>query len=189
MMINERLHTLQAVLVLLAGAAIGASAEERLHARKLVTPGGVPFGIVGEKGASPKSTLIIFANTIERSLEDSDFNRMGALLRQRRGFILVALDMPSHGQDQRPGEPKGGLAGWRERLTRGEDVVAAFVPKVTAVLDFLIADGTTDPSKVGVCGNSRGGFMALQFAAVDSRVKWAVAFSPVTDVLSIDEVN
>src|SRR5262249_50097737 len=127
--------------------------------------------------------------TSERSLEETAYNRMGAILHQRKGFVLVSLDMPSHGQDYRPGEAKGGLQGWRERLTAGEDVVADLMPKVSAVLDFLIANGTTDPNRIAVSGNSRGGFMALHYAARDSRVKWAVALSPVTDLLVLQEFN
>lgn len=176
-----------AVAVLLLPGILPA--QERAAAKRLTTPGGVSYGMVGEKAATPSPTLFIFSNTVERSLGDPDFNRLGLLLRQRKGFILVSLDMPAHGQDRRPGDTKTQLAGWRERLAGGEDIVASLMPKVSAVLDALVANGTTDPARVGAYGISRGGFMALHFAAVDPRIKWLVAFSPVTDLLALDEFN
>jgi dienelactone hydrolase len=38
-----------------------------------------------------------------------------------------------------------------------------------------------------VCGTSRGGYLAFQFAAFESRVKAVVAFAPVTDLLALRE--
>jgi hypothetical protein len=34
---------------------------------------------------------------------------------------------------------------------------------------------------------SRGGFIALHFAAADSRVRWVAAFAPVTDLVVLNE--
>ena len=175
-----------AVALTLAGG--GLQAEERLHPEIRNTPGGIRFGIVSAPGAAPAPTVVIFANTLERSLEDPDFNRLGVLLRRQRGAVLVALDMPAHGADHRPGEAKT-LAGWRQRLAAGEDIVADLMPKVSSVLDFLVARGIVDPARIGVCGSSRGGFMALHYAAFDSRVKWAVVFAPVTNLLTLDEFH
>ena len=164
-------------------------AEEALQARKMTTPDGVLFGLVGDRGEKPAPALVIFAKDWQTSLQSPDFNLMGRILRRERGFVLIALDLPAHGADRRPNEPAAGLVGWRQRMDKGEDIVAEYMPKVSAVLDFLIAQHVVDPTEIGVCGTSRGGFMALHFMAADSRVKWAATFSPVTDLLGLKEFN
>lgn len=63
----------------------------------------------------------------------------------------------------------------------------SFAAKVTAVLDYLVEKGHTDPTKVGVCGISRGSLAALHWAAVDPRVQAIAAIAPVTDLLTLRE--
>ncbi|MBI3461528.1 MAG: prolyl oligopeptidase family serine peptidase [Planctomycetes bacterium] len=153
--------------------------------KTLRTPSGVRFGILGEKGSSPLGTLFVFASRLEHSLGNDDYIRVGRIL-AKQGYLCVSLDLPCHGEDAKPGEP-GGLSGWRARLEQGDDVVPAFVAKAMAVLDYLIQEGYTDPQKVTACGTSRGGFIALHFAAADPRVQCVAAFAPVTDLLKLSE--
>ena len=54
-------------------------------------------------------------------------------------------------------------------------------------MDHLIEKRLTDPQHVAVCGTSRGGFLALHFAASDKRVQCTAAFAPVTDLHSLRE--
>ena len=137
----------------------------------------------------PAPVVVILVKNIERTLEDPECNRMGMLLRRETGALLVSLDLPAHGADRRPDEPSAGLSGWARRLGAGEDVVAPFLPKVSAVLDFLVANGTADAKRIGVYGVSRGGFLALYLAAADPRVKWCAAFAPVTDLSALEEFH
>lgn len=182
----KTLHAIVAILMTVPG--ISANAQEPVEQPRIrSTPSGIRFGIVGEKGDQPAPTVVIFVKNIERTLEDPACNRMGMLLRQQNGSILVTLDIPAHGADRRPDEPSNGLSGWARRLGAGEDIVAPFLQKVSAVLDFLIANGTADPARIGVYGISRGGFLALYFTATDPRVKWCAAFAPVTSLLALEE--
>ncbi len=151
----------------------------------LKTPGGVRFGISGTKPATPAPTLFVFANDISTTLESDDYNKAGKLL-AREGVLCVALDMPCHGQDVRDGEPQG-IDGWAARLRKEEDFLGAFTKNASAVLDHLITEGYTDREKVAVCGTSRGGFVALHFAAVEPRVRCVAAFAPVTDLIVVRE--
>jgi dienelactone hydrolase len=94
--------------------------------------------------------------------------------------------MPCHGDDIN-GKADTGLSGWRKRLEKGEAFVTAFTAKAKAVLDYLIKERYTDPRSVAVCGTSRGGFIALHFAAADPRIRCTMAFAPVTELLALLE--
>jgi len=155
----------------------------------LSTPGGFRFGIIGQKDPTPSPTLLIFsASSFERTFQDPNINRMGLLMRRTNGFLLVSMDLPCHGADQRPNEPAG-LAGWYFRLRNGENFVPDFLARASSVLDYLISQGYTDPQRIAVYGISRGGFMAFQFAGAEPRVRWVVAFAPVTNLLALSEFS
>ena len=55
------------------------------------------------------------------------------------------------------------------------------------MLNHLIRQGATDPERIVAYGPSRGGFLALHFAAVEPRIGTVVAFAPVTDLLALRE--
>ncbi len=103
-----------------------------------------------------------------------------------QGFLLISIDLPCHGKEHRSREPEG-LAGWPARCEQGENFVKNSNIRLSGVLDDLIRAGYTDPGKVGICGTSRGGYLALQFAAHDSRVQAAAVFAPVTDLVALRE--
>lgn len=158
-------------------------AEEKLTV--LRTPSGREIGLLGEKPRRPAPTLFVFATSHSVSLQSDDFNKAGKVL-SRDGVLCGSLDIPCHGVDHREGEPDG-LAGWRYRLDRGENVIDKFCQEAKAALDYLIEVKYTDPQRVGACGTSRGGFIALHFAAAEPRVKCVAAFAPVTDLLVLNE--
>jgi len=143
-------------------------------------------GLSGDKPSIPSPTLFVFATRLEESLSDDGFFKAGRILTEH-GFLCVSLDMPCHGADARDGEVPDRLDGWRARLEAGEDLVAAFTARATAVLDHLIETGYTDPQQIMACGTSRGGFMALHFAATDARIKATATFAPVTNLLRLWE--
>jgi len=154
-------------------------------AQLLTTADGVRFFIVGEKPRQPAPTLFVLAVSGRGSLQSDDYVKSGRLLRQQ-GWLCASVDVPCHDEDSRPGEPSA-LKGWRFRLDQGENFIAPFVEKCRAALDHLIKEGYTDPQRVAVAGTSRGGFCAFHFAANEPRVKWVVAFAPVTDLPVLEE--
>ena len=151
------------------------------------TETGAKFGIWGDKSAKPAPTLFVLAGTIEAALGDPYYRQSGNLLAEE-GFLCISVDLPCHGLQKRPDEPSG-LDGWRFRAQRGEDFVAETNERLKRVLDHLIETGRTDARKVAACGTSRGGFIALHFAASDDRVKCVAAFAPVTDLEVLKEFN
>lgn len=48
-------------------------------------------------------------------------------------------------------------------------------------IDHLVAEGLADPDRIGIMGQSYGGFMACWLPTQDARFKAAVALSPVTN--------
>jgi predicted esterase len=170
--------------------ALGARADEGLLAgpkvKTLQTPSGVSFALLGDKGVAPAPTLFIFAGSADDSLNNPDFAKIGHLL-AKHGLLCVSIDVPCHGRDVRNGEQAGSLTGWRSRLEKEGDLVPAFTKKVSAVLDYLIKEGYTDPQKVAACGTSRGGFIALHTAVAEPRIRYVVAFAPVIDLLAVRE--
>ena len=59
--------------------------------------------------------------------------------------------------------------------------------RLSEVVDHLIATGVADPDRIALCGTSRGGFLALHFAAFDHRIKAVAAYAPVTDLMVLRE--
>jgi len=155
---------------------------------QILNPPDLPsIGLWGTQVHYPAPTLLVFSATIDESLDNPYFRQCGNALAEQ-GYLLVSLDLPGHGIDQRKGEP-GGLGAWRVRSDQDEDFVAPFTANVTKVLDYLIESGYTDPDRIAACGTSRGGFIALQCAAADPRIKATAAFAPVTDLMALREFS
>jgi len=154
--------------------------------QKLKTTNGVEFGIWGRIDNTPQPSLIVLASTVEDTLSDPYFRQCGNQLAGESGWLCVSIDLPCHGSRQRDGEP-GGLTGWRSRVENGEDFVKAFNRRLSGVLDHLIRHGYSDPKRVAACGTSRGGFLAVHFAAADKRVSCVAGFAPVTDLGKLRE--
>ena len=180
------LRTILVAITLCGGAfvpLIGTAEETKI----LETPSGIRFSWLGQKSPRPAPTLFVFAKDMQSSLERDAFAKMAWLLVER-GFIAVALDLPSHGEDQKSDEPER-LAGWSARVEKGDTLVPAFMDKTSRVLDFLVKSGYTNVNHVAACGISRGGFMAFHFAAADPRVRCVAALAPVTDLGILTEFS
>ena len=151
--------------------------------KMLQTPSGVRFGSLGERRASPAPTLIIVGSDLEYSLTNDEINKVGRLL---GGAHCFGLDVPGHGIDVREGEPQS-LGAWRARLDKNENFVAKFARDISDILDYLIADGYSDPARIAVAGTSRGGFMGLHAMAEDSRIRAGVSFAPISELTILNE--
>jgi dienelactone hydrolase len=154
--------------------------------RTLSTSDGVKFGLWGRIDDTSQPTLIVLASTVQQTLASAYFRQCGNQLARKSGWLCVSIDLPCHGSRQRDNEI-GGLSSWRTRVERGEDFVTAFDQRLSSVLDFLIDNGYTDPQRIAACGTSRGGFLAIHFAASDSRVGCVAGFAPVTDLAMLRE--
>lgn len=151
----------------------------------LQTPDGVRFGLLGAKPSQPVPLLFVFAGSVEGTLGSEAYAECGRIL-GKQGFLCVSLDLPCHGKDQKE-KDLAGLDGWRARLQKGEKLTTEFTVRCSSVLDHLIKQGYADPERVFACGTSRGGFMAMHFAAAEPRIKAVAAFAPVTNLLALRE--
>jgi esterase FrsA len=157
----------------------------------LRTPGGIRFGLLGNKGPTPGPTVFAFAGSVEDALTLPQFNRCGLLLHEQ-GCLCVSVDLPCYAEDVRPGD-SGDASGtlvtgdWRRRLEKGEDLMQGFVTRASSVLSHLIAEEFTDPAKVAAYGISRGAFAALHLAARDPRVRSIAGIAPLVDFLALRE--
>ena len=151
----------------------------------LQTEKSVRFGILGDKPAKPAPTLIVLASSPEETLPSPYFLQSGVML-MKQGYLCVSIDLPCHGLDTKPGEAAG-IAGWRQRLEAGQDLMADFVKRSGDMLDYLIANQYTDPNQIAACGTSRGGFSALHLTSFEKRIRCVVAMAPVTELLVVTE--
>ena len=184
-----KVKTRRAELAKLQTQTEGVSCEQKRDSRKterqihtLRTTTGIEFSIVGRKPATPMPTVFIPGGSANQQLNVQviDPGHFGFVVEY--GYLYVSLDVPSHGEDLEPGEPLGGIEGWRYRVENKRNFVQEFNQKISKVLDFLIAEGYTDPDRVAVIAGSRGGFLAFHYAASDPRVKCVVGWMPVTDL-------
>jgi dienelactone hydrolase len=162
------------------------AAADRAVAHK-TTPDGVAYGVWGDASDEPAPTLFILASTIDGTLDSAYFRQCGNELADL-GYLLVSIDLPCHGTQVTEGEPTG-LSGWSHRVGNDEDIVAEANSRLSKVLDDLIKTGLTDPARVAAAGTSRGGFLAIHFAAHDARVKCAAGFAPVTHLGALREFS
>lgn len=160
--------------------SLAAQAAAKLTVEVQTTAGGTRFGVLGPKPTAPAPTLFVFAHELTGTLESDDYNKIGRLL-AAKGFVCVSLDLPCHGRNVRAGEPQG-LEGWAARLHHDEDPISPFLKQASEVLDHLIAAGYADREHIAACGTSRGGFVALHFAAAEPRIRCVAAFAPVTEL-------
>jgi dienelactone hydrolase len=149
------------------------------------TPGKTRFGLFGKRPVAPAPTLFVLAGGVDDMGKQPIYSETGRHL-AKHGWLYVTVDIPCHGNDRRSGEPDG-LPGWAHRIKAGQDLISPFTKRCTEVLDFLVAEGYTDPKQVAACGTSRGGFCALHLAAAEPRVRAVTCISPVTDLLVLRE--
>jgi S-formylglutathione hydrolase FrmB len=158
--------------------------SESLPYQRVVVRPGLSYGV--RQPVYPGApTLLLLALSLHEALAVKPYCLVGDQL-HAQGWNIASLDLSGHGEAARPGEP-GGLSTWAARLAAGDDLVAEFQERATAVLDHLVASGAADRWALAAAGTSRAGYMAFQLAAADSRVRAVAAFAPVTDLRALSE--
>jgi dienelactone hydrolase len=179
-------HIGRFLCLLIIGCNLSSTAQAvyTLDINELTTPKGTRFSVVGNKPAKPAPTLFLFGSTASDTILAETLGKLGQLL-ERDGYITVSVDLPEHGPEMREDVPA--LHGWADRLKKGDNWVPGYMAKLSEVLDYLVSEGYTDPNMVVTLGTSRGGFIALHFAAAEPRVQAVMAISPVTDLRALRE--
>lgn len=148
------------------------------------TPDGVEFGLFGKPPSAPAPLLIILSGNIEDSFAKANFLKAGKQL-VPKGYLGVSIDLPCHGTLAQKG--LSGLVGWGKRAAAGDDVAVEFNARMSKVVDYLVAEKLADPKRIVATGTSRGGYLAIRYAAHDPRVRCAVAYAPVADLRKLTE--
>lgn len=101
----------------------------------------------------------------------------------------ASLDLPSHGKQILPGEPLGGIIGWRWRTDRGIDFVEQSQRRLEDMVSYLAKHNLATVDGVFIAGISRGGFLAAQYAAraPPARISAVGLLSPVTNLSLLEE--
>jgi len=101
----------------------------------------------------------------------------------------ASLDLPSHGKQIMPGEPSGGIAGWRWRTDRGIDFVEQSQQRLEDMVSYLAKHKLASDEGIFIAGISRGGFLAAQYAARSPPLRVAAVglLSPVTNLSLLTE--
>ena len=147
--------------------------EAQYPVQMLKTATGVEFGMLGSKPATPTPTVFWLGGPIQFSgVEIVPFL-------VERGYLCVALDTPGHGGYREPGDPEKGLLVWRRRIEAKRDFISEFNQRMSEVLDYLVAEGCSDPDRVAILGGSRGAFIGFHYAACDPRVKCIAGLIPL----------
>lgn len=107
----------------------------------------------------------------------------------QQGWACASLDLPSHGKQVLPGEPAGGIAGWRWRTDRGIDWVEESQRRIEDMVQYLEKGGLANATGVAIAGISRGGYLSAQYAARSppERVAAVGLLSPVTNLSLLSE--
>lgn len=95
----------------------------------------------------------------------------------KSGFAVVALDSDYHGErikdnDYESPDQMVFVKGW---LNRSRDMTLHSVLDYRRLMDYLATRSEIDSTRIGVIGYSMGGAMTFLLAAVDDRIKTAVA--------------
>ncbi|MCH9726657.1 MAG: prolyl oligopeptidase family serine peptidase [Planctomycetes bacterium] len=180
-----RASILAAILCSLLLAFTSRSQAADSEIKRFETPEGVKYGVWGKKTKKPAPILFALGGTIDSILNSAYFRQCGNELAEF-GYLTVSIDISCHGEQCPKGQPCG-LGGWSFLAAKGEDFVAESNKRLSSVLDHLIKTGVADPERIVSCGTSRGGFLAIHFAASDKRVKCALGFAPVTDLAALSE--
>jgi dienelactone hydrolase len=164
-------------------SAVGQTTDYAIQRSK--TSSGVKYGLWGKAKTKPAPVLFVLASTIDSTLGDPYYRQCGNELAEL-GYLCVSIDLPCHGTRSREGESPG-LSGWSQRAAMQDDFVAENNSRLSDVLGHLIETRVADPDRVAACGTSRGGLLAIHFAAQDERVKCVAGFAPVTDLAALSE--
>jgi dienelactone hydrolase len=173
-----------AMAMLAAAASFAIAAPKAEDVKMMKTSDGVEFGVWGGTPDKPSPTLILLSGLIPDSFTKTNFLRAGEILGPK-GYLCVSIELPCHGSFAQQGYSN--LAGGGKRAAEGDDFVAEFNARMKKVIDYLIEQKMTDPDKIVSTGTSRGGFLAIRYAAFDKRVKAAVAYAPVADLRKLKE--
>jgi dienelactone hydrolase len=99
-----------------------------------------------------------------------------------RGFAVLTLDAPSHGERSYENDFAGIQDLFRHKAWARDLVVNETIEYMRAI-DYVCSRNDVDSNRIGVMGHSLGGLISFNLAALDRRIK--VAVPAVTPLMTI----
>jgi dienelactone hydrolase len=153
---------------------------------RLFTLDGIPGVLWSPAGAAGSRPLVLLAHGGGQHKKAPGLVARAHRYVTARGFAVVAIDAPGHGDRPRTEQDQRFVAGLRERMAAGEPigpqiaqynaaVTARAVPEWQVTLDALQElDGVGAGGPVGVWGMSLGTAIGVPFTAAEPRITAAV---------------
>jgi esterase FrsA len=127
----------------------------------------------------PLPAIIYFALSAEESLTLDPFNQPVAAWEKISGLRVFSFTLPGHG----PGQDKlKAMSYWAAHWSEVEQ----FIEEAKREITILTEQGYLN-DRIGVAGLSRGAYIALRLAGIDSRIKAICGFAPLIKVEALDE--
>ena len=178
-------------------AKIVGRIEEESSIREKIVFGGVrdsrvPAYMATPAGGNPPYPCVLLLHGIGDSKEawfETDSFPSGGVLTERllgAGFAVFALDSEYHGERAASNDYESPFVFTLQRnwLQRARDMIVQSAIESRRAIDYLETREDIDTHRTGIIGYSMGGLMAFELAAVDPRIRAAVA--AVTPILKQD---
>lgn len=133
----------------------------------------------------PLPSFFYFALSGTESLLLEPFNQPIEFL---HGQMIRVFSMTLPGHENNLPATKA-IQVWADDYARKLDPINDFLDTFETALHFAIQQKFVDPEKMAVGGLSRGGFVALHAAAREERLKYVLAFAPVTELHKVHEFS
>ncbi len=99
---------------------------------------------------------------------------------------VFSMTLPGHECDL---PATGAMKVWADDFSKKFDPIDKFLDSFALALEFAIQNKFVDPNKMAVGGLSRGGFVALHAAAREERLKFVLAFAPISQLHKVKEFH
>lgn len=158
--------------------------HNKIHCVSLsVSPGVDLFHTGPPLDLGPLPSFFYFALSGSDSLCLDPFNQPVQFL-QGKGIRIFSMTLPAH---EPPFSPQEALKIWAQEYQEQKDPLTDFLEMAQQAIEYTVKSGIADPNKMGIGGLSRGGFIAFHLAARDERLKYLVAFAPLTQLPKAQE--
>jgi len=149
----------------------------------------VPAYLATPSGSAPPYPCVLLLHGIGDSKEawfEPDSFPSGGVLTERllaSGFAVLALDAEYHGERAAKNDYESPIVFTLERnwIQRARDMIVHSAVESRRAIDYLETRDDIDTGRTGIIGYSMGGLMTFQLAAVEPRIRAAVA--AVTPIL------
>lgn len=127
----------------------------------------------------PLPSVFYFALSAQDSLSVDPYNQL-IQFSAGRNIRFFSLTLPAHGEGL---SPHHAMEGWAKEM----GALNQFFDRALKAVEYVVANGLADPTKMAIAGLSRGGFIATHLAAREARFRTILEFAPVTRLSKLED--